>query len=91
MQRYLGGKGIVTNSNPRLFVSPSLPKILRYTSGARTADKLVLTDSKGEKSYYRAKGDALEMLDREGNPIESQFNYTLEPAQPFLAVLLFPR
>ncbi|ELP5869646.1 copper resistance protein NlpE [Escherichia coli] len=51
---------------------------------ARTADKLVLTDSKGEKSYYRAKGDALEMLDREGNPIESQFNYTLEPAQSSL-------
>lgn len=23
----------------------------------------------------------LEMLDREGNPIESQFNYTLEPAK----------
>ncbi len=24
------------------------------------------------------------MLDREGNPIESQFNYTLEPAQSSL-------
>lgn len=46
---------------------------------ARTADKLVLTDSQGEKSYYRAKGEALEMLDREGNPIESQLNYTLSP------------
>ena len=27
-----------------------------YGTWARTADKLVLTDSKGEKSYYRAKG-----------------------------------
>lgn len=57
-----------------------------YGTWARTADKLVLTDSKGEKSYYRAKGDALEMLDREGNPIESQFNYTLEPAKSSLPV-----
>ncbi|WP_431616913.1 envelope stress response activation lipoprotein NlpE [Citrobacter amalonaticus] len=57
-----------------------------YGSWARTADKLVLTDSQGEKSYYRAKGDALEMLDREGNPIESQFNYTLAPVKSSLPV-----
>ena len=55
-----------------------------YGTWARTADKLVLTDSQGEKSYYRAKGDALEMLDREGNPIESQFNYTLAPVKSSL-------
>lgn len=48
-----------------------------YGTWARTADKLVLTDSNGEKSYYRAKGNALEMLDREGNPVASQLNYTL--------------
>ena len=64
-ERYLGAR-----EEPSSFAS--------YGTWARTADKLVLTDSKGEKSYYRAKGDALEMLDREGNPIESQFNYTLE-------------
>lgn len=55
-----------------------------YGTWARTADKLVLTDSKGEKSYYRAKGDSLDMLDREGNPIESQFNYTLAPVKAAL-------
>lgn len=57
-----------------------------YGTWARTADKLVLTDSQGEKSYYRAKGESLEMLDREGNPIESQFNYTLEPVKASLPV-----
>ena len=71
-ERYLGAR-----EEPSSFAS--------YGTWARTADKLVLTDSKGEKSYYRAKGDALEMLDREGNPIESQFNYTLEPAQSSLS------
>ena len=61
-----------------------------YGTWARTADKLVLTDSKGEKSYYRAKGEALEMLDREGNPIESQFNYTLETVCASLPVTPMP-
>ena len=61
-----------------------------YGKWARTADKLVLTDSKGEKSYYRAKGEALEMLDREGNPIESQFNYTLQPVSASLPVTPMP-
>lgn len=55
-----------------------------YGTWARTADKLVLTDSEGEKSYYRAKGEKLEMLDREGNPIESKLNYTLEPVKASL-------
>ena len=53
---------------------------------ARTAEKLVLTDSKGEKSYYRAKGDKLEMLDSEGNPIVSSLNYTLEPVKSSLPI-----
>jgi Uncharacterized lipoprotein NlpE involved in copper resistance len=70
-EHYLGGKG-----EPSSFAS--------YGSWARTADKLVLTDSKGEKRYYRAKGDALEMLDLEGNPIVSSLNYTLEPVQASL-------
>ncbi|AXF60488.1 copper homeostasis/adhesion lipoprotein NlpE [Leclercia sp. W6] len=55
-----------------------------YGSWARTADKLVLTDTQGEKHYFRAKGEGLEMLDREGNPIESQFNYTLAPVNASL-------
>lgn len=57
-----------------------------YGTWARTADKLVLTDSQGEKSWYRAKGDALEMLDREGNPVQSQLNYTLQPVKSSLPV-----
>jgi copper homeostasis protein (lipoprotein) len=50
-----------------------------YGTWARTADKLVLTDTAGEKRYFRAKGEGLEMLDMQGNPIASQFNYTLAP------------
>lgn len=50
-----------------------------YGTWARTADKLVLTDTAGEKRYFRAKGEGLEMLDMQGNPIVSQFNYTLAP------------
>ncbi len=61
-----------------------------YGTWARTADKLVLTDSNGEKSYYRAKGDALEMLDREGNPVASPLNYTLEPVTASLPVTPMP-
>jgi len=57
-----------------------------YGTWARTADKLVLTDNQGEKSYFHAKGEALEMLDRDGNPITSQFNYTLEPVSASLPV-----
>ncbi|EBX9988888.1 copper homeostasis/adhesion lipoprotein NlpE [Salmonella enterica subsp. enterica serovar Enteritidis] len=57
-----------------------------YGTWARTADKLVLTDSNGEKSYYRAKGNELEMLDREGNPVASQLNYTLVPVTASLPV-----
>lgn len=55
-----------------------------YGTWARTADKLVLTDTQGEKSYFRAKGDKLVMLDREGNPIVSTLNYTLEPVKASL-------
>jgi copper homeostasis protein (lipoprotein) len=66
-QRYQGGKA------PSVFGT--------YGNWARTADKLVLTDSQGDKTYFRAKGDALEMLDQEGNPIESSLNYTLQPVK----------
>lgn len=69
-QRYHGGKG------PAVFAS--------YGNWARTADKLILTDTQGEKTWFRAKGDALEMLDREGNPIHSQLNYTLLPVKASL-------
>lgn len=64
-QRYQGAK------MPSSFAS--------YGTWARTAEKLVLTDTAGEKIWFRAKGDTMEMLDREGNPIHSQFNYTLKP------------
>lgn len=44
----------------------------------------MLTNSKGEKSYFRAKGDKLEMLDRNGSPIQSPLNYTTEPVKASL-------
>ncbi len=69
-QRYQGAK------SPSVFAS--------YGTWARTADKLVLTESDGEKLYFRPKGDGLEMLDREGDVIESQFNYTLKPTKDAL-------
>jgi len=48
-----------------------------YGRWARTADKLVLTSPEGEKRYFRAREKSLEMLDRNGTPITSAFNYTL--------------
>lgn len=69
-QRYLGAK------EPATFAS--------YGRWARTADKLTLTDSDGEKIWFRVKGDAMEMLDTEGNPIESTLNYTLQPVKAAL-------
>ncbi len=69
-QRYQGAK------EPSFFAT--------YGKWARTAEKLVLTDTEGEKTYFRAKGEGMEMLDREGNPIESQFNYTLAPVNAAL-------
>lgn len=52
-----------------------------YGRWARTADKLVLTDSQGEKRYFHPKDENLEMLDQSGEPITSTFNYTLTPVQ----------
>ncbi|MEG7485867.1 envelope stress response activation lipoprotein NlpE [Enterobacter hormaechei] len=66
-QRYQGAK------EPSSFAS--------YGTWARTAEKLVLTDTTVDKTFFRAKGDGLEMLDREGHPIESLFNYTLAPVK----------
>nr|WP_202627335.1 envelope stress response activation lipoprotein NlpE [Cronobacter muytjensii] len=57
-----------------------------YGTWARTADKLVLTDSEGDKHYFRARGEALEMLDTEGHAIESSLNYRLEPVSDPLPV-----
>ncbi|MCU1792986.1 copper homeostasis/adhesion lipoprotein NlpE [Pectobacterium polaris] len=42
-----------------------------YGQWRRTADKLVLTDSTGEKRYFRPVNNTLEMLDQEGLPINS--------------------
>nr|WP_318382870.1 envelope stress response activation lipoprotein NlpE [uncultured Enterobacter sp.] len=55
-----------------------------YGTWARTADKLTLTDSTGDKIWFRAKGESLEMLDRDGNPITSTLNYTLAPVNAAL-------
>lgn len=42
-----------------------------YGQWRRTADKLVLTDSAGEKRYFRPVDNSLEMLDQQGLPINS--------------------
>lgn len=76
-ERYQG-----VRSEPSSFAS--------YGVWARTADTLVLTDSKGEKAYYRPTGDKLEMMDREGKPIVSTLNYTLEPVNASLPITPMP-
>lgn len=48
-----------------------------YGKWARTADKLVLTDVQGEKSYFRPLNNGLEMLDRDGAPMVSSNAYRL--------------
>lgn len=42
-----------------------------YGQWRRTADKLVLKDSSGEKRYFRPVDQGLEMLDQQGVPINS--------------------
>lgn len=42
-----------------------------YGQWRRTADKLVLTESSGEKRYFRPVDNSLEMLDQQGLPINS--------------------
>ncbi len=51
---------------------------------ARTAEKLVLTDGRGEKRYYQVKGDRLEMLARDGSPVTSSRSYALAPVKASL-------
>lgn len=72
--------------NQRYQGAPQPTQFASWGKWARTADKLVLTDTNGEKRYFRVKGENLEMLDREGNPIDSQLNYTLKPAKAALPV-----
>lgn len=55
-----------------------------YGTWARTADKLVLTDSKGDKRHFRPVGKSLEMLDQSAAPIESMLNYRLDPVEKSL-------
>ncbi|MEB6336629.1 envelope stress response activation lipoprotein NlpE [Serratia rhizosphaerae] len=55
-----------------------------YGKWARTADKLVLTDSNGDKRYFHPVGKNLEMLDQSGAPIDSKLNYQLQPVEKAL-------
>ncbi|MEC5317931.1 envelope stress response activation lipoprotein NlpE [Brenneria populi subsp. brevivirga] len=52
-----------------------------YGQWRRTADKLVLTDSHGDKLYFRPQGSDLEMLDQEGIPIDSPHAYRLNATE----------
>lgn len=56
---------------------PGNKSFASYGKWARTADKLVLTDTQGEKSYFRPLDNALELLDRDGIPIKSEHPYRL--------------
>lgn len=49
-----------------------------YGEWARTANKLVLTSSLGEKQYFLPKEDSLVRLDTKGAPIQSSLNFTLK-------------
>lgn len=49
-----------------------------YGDWVRTANKLVLTSSQGEKQYFLPKEDSLIMLDAKGEPIKSPQNFTLK-------------
>lgn len=49
-----------------------------YGEWARTANKLVLTSSHGEKQYFLPKEGSLVMLDTKGEPIQSSLNDTLK-------------
>nr|WP_217277083.1 envelope stress response activation lipoprotein NlpE [Photorhabdus heterorhabditis] len=48
----------------------------------KDGEKIRLTKSDDQKYYYLLKGGNLVMLDIEGNPIESQFNYELKRVTP---------
>ena len=75
-QRYQGAK------EPSSFAT--------YGPGRVRRKSWILRDTTGEKTYFRAKGEGMEMLDREGNPIESQFNYTLAPVKAALPATPMP-
>jgi copper homeostasis protein (lipoprotein) len=76
--------------NQRYQGAKELSSFARYGTWARTAEKLVLTDTTGDKTWFRPKGDSMEMLDIEGNPIASQFNYTLAPVKAALPATPMP-
>lgn len=53
-------------------------------SWAKDGDKLRLTNTQGERSYFSPSADdkSVTMLDSDGNVIESQFDYTLKQVTP---------
>ncbi|WP_323872169.1 envelope stress response activation lipoprotein NlpE [Xenorhabdus doucetiae] len=48
----------------------------------RNGKKIVLSDQDGKKSYYLMKGESVVMLDINGEPIQSDFNYELDKVKP---------
>lgn len=61
-----------------------------YGTWARTADRLILTDSQGEKTYFLPKDESLVMLDAGGKPVDSTLNYTLNAVRLNLPVTPMP-
>lgn len=70
--------------NERYLGAREATQFASYGTWARTADRLILSDSDGEKRYFRVKGDRLEMLDHQGMVIKSALNYTLAPVNASL-------
>lgn len=56
---------------------PGTTSFATYGKWARTADKLVLTDTRGDKHYFRPIENGFEMLDADGVPIKSAHPYRL--------------
>lgn len=54
--------------------------VASYGKWARTADKLVLTDSNGRKRYFRPEGENLQVLDMNGIAVEPILSNQLVPS-----------
>lgn len=61
-------------------------RFAEYGRWQRTADRLVLLSSDGEKRYFRPVGNDMRLLDSNGNEPGSPFNYTLKAATTPLPV-----
>lgn len=81
---FLETNGIFILQQQYQAVRPGNTIFASYGKWARTADKLILTDTQGEKYYFRPQDMGLLVLDRSGDPITSSQPYRLLPTQATL-------